>query len=169
MSPKLTKFEVEARQEQILDRLIVGLKPSQIRSEMNMPKSTFSRYMVAIRHKTVQEGSEKTAMQIFGELLLRSGMRTRRLWSIALDKDKESGVPSTKKEIIAAINSLRDEDRELIRNCQILGILPMLPREPVYDAQLERWTADPKKYMWAKADVVGMLKAIDKAEQEAKE
>lgn len=113
-----TKAIMEQRKEKALELTLMGMKQREIAEALQITDRSVRRLLTTKRAEIQEAAKTKTALEIISELSMHSKMRLRKYWAIVGDKAMDA------KTQMEALNGLREEDKEIIRRAQLMGIFP---------------------------------------------
>ena len=113
-----TQFEYQKNLDTVIDLLVKGAKQRLIAERLKLTERQIRNYVRDAKKVMAEEIKGTTKENLVGQLSLSAKMRMRHLWIMLNQKENDS------KDKVAIINSLREEDRDMIKRAQIIGLLP---------------------------------------------
>ena len=123
MKKKESNEKIKNRRKMILRCLIMGMDVEEIIKYLKIRKIKISaptvyRDIIVVRESNKTLAEQMEPKEIMGFIEKKQEERTREYWMIVKDREVYPNIR------IQALNALREEDKEMIKRLQILGILP---------------------------------------------
>ena len=112
-----TQIQYKLNLDKIINLLLKGALHKDIAKDMNLTERQIRNYAKAAKVYMAEELKGTSKEELIGQLSMSARMRMRQLWVML------KSTTSTKDKV-AIINSLREEDRDIIKRGQITGLFP---------------------------------------------
>src|SRR3990167_1013227 len=112
-----TQIQYKLNLYKIINLLLKGALHKDIAKDMNLTERQIRNYAKAAKVYMAEELKGTSKEELIGQLSMSARMRMRQLWVML------KSTTSTKDKV-AIINSLREEDRDIIKRGQITGLFP---------------------------------------------
>ena len=157
-----TTKELHERRKKVLRGYIGGSDKFQLSTELGVSTRTIERDLEASRDYIDKEMAAKTLTYIFGELQIEAQERRRILKNIVqrqLHKLKDKGKPDDNL-LIKTVRALGEEADRVPKYMSQLGLVQN------QNIVINQNTLTVQQNKWEQTNIVNMLMAIDKAEEE---
>lgn len=107
---------ITRRRKKAYELALMGFKNPDIADQLNVSVRAVEGYLNLIREEH-SKSIERDKNKIYADLLNNMDLRKKRLWSMAIDPE------TSKRDKISALSVLSQEDKELVKRMQTVGIL----------------------------------------------